>query len=102
MTSTSFDTISALTREAHLPNHPFVASHVIPAIATGPNTTATRSKAFRMRRENHTIAAAEIARPAKKIVMIAPTPGAATLIPVSPADMSNTWFPIVDMLLPVA
>ena len=83
-TSTSFDKIKAITNVAHFPNQPLVASHETPARAMGANTIATSSSALRIRSENHTIAAALMARPARKIVTIAPTPGAAMLIPATP------------------
>src|SRR5690625_3337024 len=84
-TSTSFEAIRAMTNAAHLVNHPLVASQDAPDRAMGANTIATNRSALRMRRLNQTIAAALIASPARKIVMIAPTPGAAILIPTSPA-----------------
>src|SRR5690625_2655590 len=76
ITITSFEKISASTKLAHFPNHPFVASHEDPDSAIGAITTATRMRALRTSRLNQTIAAAQIARNARKMVMIAPAPGA--------------------------
>ena len=84
-TRTSLEKIRAITKAAHLANQPLVASHVAPASATGPNTMATSSSALRMSRETHTIAAALMARPARKMVMIAPT-----------AEADPEWFPYPD------
>src|SRR5690625_1588439 len=69
-TSTSFEAIRAMTKAAHLVNHPLVASQLLPESAIGANTIATNRSALRMRRLNQTIAAALIASPARKIVMI--------------------------------
>ncbi|KJL29677.1 hypothetical protein RL72_00307 [Microbacterium azadirachtae] len=101
-TRTSLDRIRASTKVAHLPNQPRVASHDAPARATGANTIATSRRALRTSRENHTIAAAEIARPAKKMVMIAPTPGAAMLMPASAPPSRAILSPMSCMELPVA
>nr|BFF10406.1 hypothetical protein GCM10025699_17090 [Microbacterium flavescens] len=101
-TRTSFDKISATTNAAHFPNHPFVVSHAAPARAIGPKTIATRRSALRIRSENHTMAAALIARPARKIVTIAPTPGVAILIAASPATRRAIRSPMPAMVLPVA
>ncbi len=101
-TSTNLEAIRAMTKLAHLENQPFVASHVAPASATGPKTTVTSSSALRISRENHTIPAAEMARPAKKMVTTAPTPGAAMLMVVSPAASRAIRPPMDSMVLPVA
>ncbi|TVS24863.1 hypothetical protein EKI51_04290 [Corynebacterium sanguinis] len=101
-TRTSLEKMRAMTKVAHLANHPLVASHVAPARATGPNTMATSSRALRMSSENHTIAAALIASPARKIVRIAPTPGAVMLMVARPAARSPIWVPIPSIVLPVA
>ena len=69
-TITSFEKIRARTNDAHFPNHPFVASQEAPERAIGAITTPTRMRAFRIRSENQTIAAAQIARKLRKIVMI--------------------------------
>lgn len=99
-TSTSFDRIKAITNVAHFPNHPLVASHENPARAIGANTIATSSSALRIRSENHTIAAALMARPARKIVTIAPTPGAAMLIPANPAASRVMRSPMDSIVFP--
>ncbi|KZE90482.1 hypothetical protein AVP41_00001 [Microbacterium sp. TNHR37B] len=101
-TRTSLEKIRAITKVAHLPNHPLVASHVAPASAIGPNTMATSSSALRMSRENHTIAAALMARPARKMVMIAPTPGATMLMAPNPAASRAIRSPIPSIVFPVA
>ncbi len=101
-TRTSLEKIRAITNAAHLANQPFVASHVAPARATGPNTTATSSSALRISRENHTIAAADMARPAKKIVRIAPTPGPPMLMAPRATARSPIWVPIPSIVFPVA
>ena len=64
-----------MTNMAHFPIHPRVASHEAPLKASGANTAATSRSAFLTRRDSHTIAAAVIATPARKMVIIAPTPG---------------------------
>ncbi|MBL3686183.1 hypothetical protein D3248_04340 [Leucobacter zeae] len=102
ITITSFEKINASTNDAHFPNHPFVTSHDEPDSAIGAITTATRIKAFLMRRLNQTIAAAQIARKLRKIVMIAPAPGAVRLIAVRPATRTPIFPPISSSVVPVA
>src|SRR3546814_19831965 len=75
-TSTSLEMMSATTNAAHFPIHPRVTSHAAPANATGASTIATSSRALRIRSENHTIATAQIIRPARQNVTSAPNPGA--------------------------
>src|SRR5699024_5284587 len=101
-TSTSLEKIRATTKVAHLENQPFVASHEAPARAMGAKTTATSSSAERMIRENHTIAAAVIMSPPRKMVRIAPTPGAVMLIASSPAASRAMRSPRDSMVLPLA
>ncbi len=101
-TSTSLEQISATTNIAHFPIHPREASQDAPLNASGANTIATSSSAFRTRRESQTMAAAVIASPAMKIVMIAPTPGAAMLIPTRPATMRAILSPIDSVVSPAA
>ncbi len=101
-TSTSLDTINASTNAAHFPIHPRVASHAAPANASGARTIAISNSALRINRENQTIAIAETIRPARKIVTIAPTPGAFTLIAVRPAVSRTILSPIVAVVSPAA
>ena len=101
-TSTSLEQISATTNIAHLLIHPLVASHDEPDRARGANTIATSSSALRTSSESHTIAAEVIASPARKIVMIAPTPGAAMLIAVSPPARIVIFSPIDSVVSPAA
>src|SRR5699024_4629196 len=83
-TSTSLLMIRAITNAAHFPIHDRLASHAAPANASGARTIAISSSALRINRENHTIAVAATMSPARKIVTIAPTPGAEMLIAVRP------------------
>ena len=101
-TITSFEKISASTKDAHFPNQPFVASQDAPDSAMGAMTTATRMRALRISRENQTIAAAQIARNDRKIVMIAPAPGAVRVIAVSPPTRTPIFPPISSSVVPVA
>ena len=101
-TSTSFEAMSAITNAAHLVNQPLVASQLLPERAMGANTIATNSSALRISRLNQTIAAALMARPARKIVMIAPTPGAVILMPTRPAASRAMRSPMPAIVLPVA
>ena len=101
-TSTSFEKIRAMTKAAHLANHPFAVSQVNPARAMGAKTIATSSSALRMSSENHTIAAPAMPRPARKIVTIAPTPGEAMLMVVSPTASRVIRSPMPSIVLPVA
>ena len=78
-TRTTFETISAITNDAHLLTQPRVWSQLDPASAIGANTIAMSSSALRTSRLIHTITAAPMARPAMKMVRIAPAPGAAML-----------------------
>ena len=71
-TRTSLEAINATTNIAHLLIHSRDASHDAPENASGANTIATGSRALRTSRDNQTMAAALIANPARKIVMIAP------------------------------
>jgi hypothetical protein len=96
------DTINAIVNAAHLPNQPLAPSHVNPANAKGPNTTDTRIRALRTRSENQTIRAEEIARPAKKMVMMAPAPGAVKVRPPNPAASRAMRAPMSAMVWPVA
>ena len=93
-TSTTLDTIIAITKVAHLPTQPRVWSQLDPASAMGAKTMAISSSALRTSRLIHTITAAPMARPATKIVTMAPAPGAATLRPPSPAASSAIRSPI--------
>jgi hypothetical protein len=101
-TRTSLEQIRATTNIAHFPIHPREASQDAPLNASGANTTATSRSAFLTRRDSHTIAAAVIARPAMKIVMMAPTPGAAMLMPTSPAARRAILSPIDSVVSPAA
>ena len=101
-TRTSLEQTRATTNIAHFPIHPRLASQDAPLNASGANTTATSSSALRTSRESHTMAAAVIARPAMKMVMIAPTPGAAMLMPTSPAASSAILSPIDSVVSPAA
>ncbi len=101
-TSTNLDKINARTNIAHLPIHPFAASHDEPENANGASTTATSSRALRISSDSHTIAAEPIANPARKIIRIAPTPGAAIVSPVSPSTRAATLAPIVSVVSPAA
>ncbi|RLP67609.1 hypothetical protein D9V30_13565 [Mycetocola reblochoni] len=101
-TITSFEKINASTKLAHFPNQPFVASQLAPDRAIGAITTATKIRALRMRRLNQTIAAAQIAKKLRKMVMIAPAPGAVRLIAVRPATRTPIFPPISSNVVPVA
>ena len=101
-TMTSFEKMSATTNAAHLPNHPFAASQVNPARAMGAKTMATSSSALRMSSVNQTMPAPAMPSPARKIVMIAPTPGEEMLIVVSPAASSAMRSPMLSIVFPVA
>lgn len=101
-TMTSFEKMSATTNAAQRPNQPFAASQVNPASAMGAKTMATSSSALRMSSVNHTMPAPAMPSPARKIVMIAPTPGEAMLIVVSPAASSAMRSPMPSIVLPVA
>ena len=101
-TRTSLETIRATTKAAHLPIQERVTSHAAPAKATGASTIATSSKALRIRRLNQTMATAQIMSPARKIVMIAPTPGAAMLIPTRPVARRAILSPIDSVVSPAA
>ncbi|AJO56850.1 hypothetical protein BF96_00115 [Micrococcus luteus] len=101
-TRTSLEQISAMTNIAHLPIHPLLASHDAPENARGANTIATSNSALRTSSDSHTIAAAAIAKPARKIVMIAPTPGAAMLIPTRPAARRVILSPMDAVVSPAA
>ena len=100
-TITSFDAISATTNVAHFPNQPRDASQVRPASATGPNTIATSSKAFRMRRLNQRMKIAAIMRPARKIVSSAPAPPA-TEVMVTAVMRSASRSSMLSIVCPVA
>src|SRR5690625_4439404 len=97
-TSTSLDNTSAMTNIAHLEIQPRVASQEAPENANGASTTATSSSALRMSSESHTMAAAAMAKDARKIVRIAPTPGAPTFSAVSPATRIAILSPIVSVV----
>ena len=80
--------IGVATNIAHFGIHPRVASQENPDRARDANTIATSRRALRTSNGSHTTAAAVIASPARKVVMIAPTPGAAMLVAArSPARM---------------
>ena len=79
-----------------------MASQDAPANAIGASTTPTSSSALRINSENQTIATAAIISPARKIVTIAPTPGAAMLMPLSPAASRMILSPIVSVVSPDA
>ena len=101
-TTTNLEKISASTKLAHLENHPLVTSQPAPARAIGPRTTRIRISALRTRRLNQTIAAAVIARKARKMMMIAAAPGAVIWIAVSPAMRAAILPPISSRVVPVA
>ncbi|MPN25543.1 hypothetical protein SDC9_172955 [bioreactor metagenome] len=101
-TRTSLETINATTKAAHLPIQERVTSHAAPANATGARTIATNSSALRIRRLNQTMATAQIMSPARKIVTIAPTPGALMLIAVRPAVSRAILSPMVPVVSPAA
>ncbi|MPM30981.1 hypothetical protein SDC9_77534 [bioreactor metagenome] len=101
-TSTSLESTKATTNIAHLEIQPRVASHEAPENANGARTTATSRSALRMSSDSHTIAAAAMARAARKMVRIAPTPGAPTFSAVSPATSRAILSPIVAVVSPAA
>ena len=101
-TSTTFERISAITKVAHLLTQLRVWSQLDPASAIGAKTIAISSSALRISRLIHTTTAAPMARPARKIVRIAPAPGAAMLMAPSPAARRAIRSPISSMLVPAA
>ena len=101
-TRTTFERIKAITNVAHFPIQPRVWSHEAPAIAMGANTIAINNRALRTRRLIHTITAAPIAKPARKIVTIAAAPGATMLSPPRPPASSAIRSPICSIVVPAA
>ena len=101
-TSTSLERMSATTNIAHLEIQPRVASQEAPENANGAKTTATSRSALRTSRLSQTIAAAAMAKAARKMVKIAPTPGAPTFSAVNPATRIAILSPIVAVVSPAA
>ena len=101
-TRTTFETIRAITNDAHLLTQPRVWSQVEPASAMGAKTIAMSNSALRMSRLTHTITAAPMARPAMNMVMMAPAPGAAMFSVSSPPASRAIRSPICSMLVPAA
>ena len=102
MTSTSLDSTRARTNIAHLLIQPFAASQEEPENANGASAMATRSRALRTSKESHTIAAAAIASPARKMMRTAPTPGAAIVMPPRPATRIEILPPMESTVSPAA
>ena len=57
---------------------------------------------MRISRENQTMPLRRCIRPARKMLTIAPTPGAAMFIPARPVAEEHDWFPIASVVFPVA
>lgn len=74
-TITTFETIKAMTKDAHLLSQPRVWSKLELASAMGAKTIAISSRALRTSKLIQTRIAAPMASPAMKIVTIAPAPG---------------------------